>query len=109
MTREQNQSCNHGTGFSGRVLWNPHLRRKAEQKGADMNRREFFNQSVWLTAGAAMASTGFRLSAQTRGTPVGRPDRYDDSLILERKAFAWPGGKTLAIWIIPNVEIWDFQ
>src|SRR5258708_1105752 len=52
---------------------------------------------------------GSHLSAQTRGTPVRRPDRYDDSLIVERKALKWPGGKTLAIWIVPNVEIWDFQ
>jgi allantoinase len=75
-----------------------------------MNRREFFNQSVWLATGAVMVSrVGSGLSAQTRGTPVRRPDRYDDSLIIERKAFKWPGGKTLAIWIIPNVEVWDFH
>ena len=75
-----------------------------------MNRRKFFSESVWLAAGAAAASSlGSRLLAQTKGTPVRRPDRYDDSLILERKPFTWPGGKTLAIWIIPNVEVWDFQ
>ena len=75
-----------------------------------MNRREFLNESVWLAAGAVMVSSiGSHLCAQTRGTPVRRPDRYDDSLILERKAFKWPRGKTLAIWIVPNVEIWDFQ
>jgi len=43
------------------------------------------------------------------GTPVRGPGRYDDSLIFDRKAFAWPGGKTLAIWIIPNVEVWEFR
>jgi allantoinase len=75
-----------------------------------MNRREFFNESVWLAAGAVMAArVGRGLSAQTRGTPVHGPGRYGDSLIVERKAFKWPGGKTLAIWIIPNVEVWDFQ
>lgn len=75
-----------------------------------MNRREFVNEGVWLAAGAAVVSSvGPGLSAQTKGTPVRRPDRYDDSLIFERKAFAWPGGKTLAIWIIPNVEVWDFH
>jgi allantoinase len=75
-----------------------------------MNRRKFFKQSVRLAAGAVMASsTGSRLFAQARGTPVRRPERYDDSLIFERKAFKWPNGKTLAIWIIPNVETWDFQ
>jgi allantoinase len=74
-----------------------------------MNRREFFNQSVWLAASAVMApGVGPRLFAQAKGTPVRRPDRYDDSLIFERKAFKWPNGKTLAIWIVPNVEVWDF-
>jgi len=33
----------------------------------------------------------------------------DDSLIFGRKAFTWAGGKTLAIWIIPNLETWDFH
>ena len=56
-----------------------------------MNRREFFNESVWLAAVAGMVSSGNPgLSAQTRGTPVRQPDRYNDSLILERKAFKWP-------------------
>ena len=75
-----------------------------------MNRRQFFNESVWLAAGAGMVSSaGAGLFAQTKGAPVRQPDRYNDSLILERKAFKWPGGKTLAIWIIPNVEVWDFH
>ncbi len=38
-----------------------------------------------------------------------RPDRYEDSLIFERKPFHWPGGKTLAVWIIPNVEAWTYD
>jgi hypothetical protein len=75
-----------------------------------MNRREFLKESVWLSASAVMVSSvGAGLSAQTKGTAVRRPDRYDDSLIVERKAFRWPNGKTLAIWIIPNVETWDFH
>jgi allantoinase len=75
-----------------------------------MNRREFFNESAWLAAGAVMVSSvGPGLSAQTKSTPVRGPERYDDSLIFERKAFAWPGRKTLAIWIVPNVEVWDFH
>jgi allantoinase len=75
-----------------------------------MNRREFFNESVWLAAGAGMASgIGPGLYAQTRSTPVRGSGRYGDSLIVERKAFKWSGGKTLAVWIIPNVEVWDFQ
>ena len=38
-----------------------------------------------------------------------RPGRYEDSLIFERKPFFWPGGKTLAVWIIPNVEAWTYD
>ena len=38
-----------------------------------------------------------------------RSDRYEDSIISERKPFAWPGGKTLAVWIAPNVEVWDYD
>ena len=38
-----------------------------------------------------------------------RPERYEDSFIFERKPFSWPGGKTLAVWIIPNVEAWAYD
>ena len=75
-----------------------------------MNRREFFNGSARLAAGSVVISgLGRGLFAQTKGTTLRGPDRYKDSFIFERRAFAWPGGKTLAIWIIPNVEIWDFH
>ena len=47
--------------------------------------------------------------AQTPGKTVRRPERYEDSLIFERKPFTWPGGKTLAVWIIPNVEAWSYD
>lgn len=47
--------------------------------------------------------------AQATIKTVRRPGRYDDSLIFERKPFTWPGGKTLAVWIIPNVEAWSFD
>ncbi len=40
---------------------------------------------------------------------VRRPERYDDSLIIDRKPFSWPGGKTLAVWIVPNVEAWTYD
>jgi peptidoglycan/xylan/chitin deacetylase (PgdA/CDA1 family) len=40
---------------------------------------------------------------------VNRSGRYEDSLIFERKPFSWPGGKTLAVWIIPNVEAWTYD
>jgi peptidoglycan/xylan/chitin deacetylase (PgdA/CDA1 family) len=38
-----------------------------------------------------------------------RANRYDDTFIHERKPFSWPGGKTLAVWIIPNVEVWHYD
>ncbi|HEX9879093.1 MAG TPA: polysaccharide deacetylase family protein [Candidatus Binatia bacterium] len=38
-----------------------------------------------------------------------RSDRYEDSLIFERKPFTWPGGRTLAVWVIPNVEVYYFD
>lgn len=40
---------------------------------------------------------------------VRRPERYDDSLIIDRKRFSWPGDNTLAIWIIPNIEAWTYD
>lgn len=38
-----------------------------------------------------------------------RADRYQDSFIFERKSFRWPGNKTLAVWIAPNVEVWHYD
>ena len=38
-----------------------------------------------------------------------RSDRYEDSIISERKPFVWPGNKTLAVWIAPNVEVWNYD
>src|SRR2546423_14729361 len=67
-----------------------------------MNRRNFFGRS-WGLVGAA------GLLSQERRNTVRRPERYDDSFIFERKPFTWPGGKTLAIWIIPNVEVWQYD
>lgn len=43
------------------------------------------------------------------GKSVRRADRYADSFITERKPFAWPGNKTLAVWIVPNVEVWHYD
>ena len=40
---------------------------------------------------------------------IRRPERYDDSLIIDRKHFSWPGGKTLAVWLVPNVEAWTYD
>src|SRR5438445_1244165 len=47
--------------------------------------------------------------AQKPNKTVRRPERYEDSLIFERKPFTRPGGKTLAVWIIPNVEAWSYD
>jgi len=46
---------------------------------------------------------------ETIGKPVRRSERYQDSFIFERKPFTWPGGKTLAVWIVPNVEVWRYD
>lgn len=43
------------------------------------------------------------------GKVIRRADRYEDSFIFDRKPFTWPGGKTLAVWIIPNVEVWRYD
>ena len=68
-----------------------------------VNRRDFLNKSLGLCAAAgALAASGSRAVAQT----VRRPGRFEENtLITERKPFTWPGGKTLAVWIIPNVEV----
>ncbi len=49
------------------------------------------------------------VQAQAPASGVRTSGRYDDTLIIERKAFTWPGGKTLAVWIAPNVEAWSFD
>jgi len=60
--------------------------------------------------GAAGLLSALRFQAQERrSTAIRRPERYDDTFIFERKPFTWPGGKTLAVWIIPNVEVWQFD
>ena len=46
---------------------------------------------------------------ETIGKPVRRSERYQDSFIYERNPFTWPGGKTLAVWIVPNVEVWRYD
>lgn len=73
----------------------------------NMNRREFLGRSSGLVGAAGLLSV--RAQAQERSTTIRRPERYDDSFIFERKPFTWPGGKTLAVWIIPNVEVWQFD
>ena len=60
-------------------------------------------------ASAAAASASAQTGVQARDRAVRRADRYDDSFIFERKPFTWPGGKTLAVWIVPNVEVWRYD
>jgi allantoinase len=40
---------------------------------------------------------------------VRRPERYDDSLIIDRKPFSWAAEKTLAVWLVSNVEAWTYD
>ena len=79
-----------------------------------LNRRAFLGRSLGLLGGAALLSpsvlpSSLRAQAQERSTGVRRPERYEDSYIFERKPFTWPGGKTLAVWFVPNVEVWQFD
>ena len=69
-----------------------------------LNRRDFLTRSCGLVGAASVLS-----AQERRSNAVRRPDRFDDSFIFDRKPFTWPGGKTLAIWIIPNVEVWQFD
>ena len=76
------------------------------------DRRHFIKSSLSLAGTAGLLSSALApmvAHAQTGGRPVRRSDRYDDSIISERKPFAWPGNKTLAVWIAPNVEVWNFD
>src|SRR5262245_38225418 len=76
-------------------------------KSKGLNRRTFLGSTGLLATSGIQTRPGPQ-TAQKSST-VRRAERYDDSLIFERKPFKWPGGKTLAIWIIPNVEVWQFD
>src|ERR687897_988674 len=69
------------------------------------NRRDFLKRALAL-AGALSPGTAF---ARAQAGSVRRADRYDDSFIFERKPFLWPGNATLAVWIVPNVEVWRYD
>jgi len=78
------------------------------------DRRDFLKRSGFLAgaAGALASAAEAPAAAQTaamQGRTVRRADRYDDSFIFERKPFTWPGNKTLAVWIVPNVEVWRYD
>jgi peptidoglycan/xylan/chitin deacetylase (PgdA/CDA1 family) len=75
-----------------------------------MRRRDFLSQGLLFAGGAMLPGMALRsLWAQSPGIKIRRPERFDDSLIFERKPFQWPNGKTLAVWVIPNVEVWNFD
>ena len=75
------------------------------------NRRDFLKRGLTLagTAGALASGLASSAFAQPQGGSVRRADRYDDSFLFERKPFTWPGNATLAIWIVPNVEVWRYD
>jgi allantoinase len=73
------------------------------------NRRDFLGRSSGLVSAAGLLSVLHSQAQERRSTAIRRPERYDDTFIFERKPFAWPGGKTLAVWFIPNVEVWQFD
>ena len=79
------------------------------QSGHD--RRDFIKKSLVLAGTASLLTSGLApvvARAQTLG-PMRRSNRYEDSFISERKPFAWPGNKKLAVWIAPNVEVWHYD
>ena len=80
------------------------------QDGND--RRDFVKKSLFLAASAGLLTSGLMpiaALAQTIGKPMRRADRYEDTFIFERKPFKWPGNKTLAVWIAPNIEVWHYD
>jgi allantoinase len=78
----------------------------------DNDRRKFLRSGVLLGGAAGLAASGLvsgAAFAQGLQKPFRRSGRYDDSFIFERKPFTWPGGKRLAVWIAPNVEVWNYD
>jgi hypothetical protein len=75
------------------------------------HRRNFIQKGLFLAGSAGLMASGLASAtsyAQTLGK-MRRSGRYEDTFIHERKPFSFPGGKTLAIWIIPNVEVWHYD
>jgi peptidoglycan/xylan/chitin deacetylase (PgdA/CDA1 family) len=76
------------------------------------DRRDFIKKSLFLAGTAGLAASGlapFVAHAQPAAKTMRRANRYEDSFIFERKSFAWPDNKTLAVWIAPNVEVWHYD
>jgi len=63
----------------------------------------------FCAAASVAAASGTNVWAQAVAGGLRRPDRYEDTMIFNRKRFSWPGGKNLALWIIPNVEVFLFN
>ena len=76
-----------------------------------LDRRCFLGATIGAFGVAGTRGTSAQVlgGSSQEGGSIRRPGRYDDSLIFERRPFAWPGGKTLAIWIVPNVEAWAYD
>jgi len=74
-------------------------------RNLDLSRRRFLAGTAGLMASSLAPATSH---AQTLGK-MRRANRYEDTFIHERKPFSWPNGKTLAIWIAPNVEVWHYD
>src|SRR5438128_713187 len=75
------------------------------------DRRDFFKKGLVLAGTAGLLGTALApvaARAQTLGA-MRRANRHDDSYIFERKPFTWPGNKTLAVWVAPNVEVWNYD
>jgi len=74
------------------------------------DRRDFIKQSLALASTAGVLASGLAPLARAQtARPFRRPGRWDDSFIFERKPFTWPGNKTLAVWVAPNVEVWNYD
>src|SRR6202140_2576707 len=75
-------------------------------------RRDFIRTALALAGTSGLVTSGLApmmAQAQTGGRTVRRSDRYEDSIISEGKPFVWPGNKSLAVWIAPNVEVWNYD
>ena len=83
-------------------------------KKKNLNRRDFLGRSIGMAGAAGLLAHSalpnlLRAQASQQNTPIRRPERFEESYIFDRKPFTWPGGNTLAVWIIPNVEVWHFD
>ena len=36
------------------------------------------------------------------------PDRFNYSPIVDRPKLSWPNGERLAVWVLPNVEHYEY-